>query len=157
MCRLTALSLSLFTLCVAGCDALEDTKGSGDTGTLSSGTTLTGDDDDDATTGDDDDDDAGGHASACAGPQVGSYQLDGYPVTGDVTGELLADGTLFVTFVTSAGDTDAVGEVSAVGVMSGAHEGVSISGTYDLVACQGAGRWVNSRNGTEGDYDLGAL
>ena len=145
--RLTTLALCLFTLSFAACD--EGGDKSGDTGATS------GDDDDDVI-GDDDDNNGQGHAAACAGDQGGSYQIDGYPVSGNVSGELLADGTLYITFVTSGGNTNAEAEISASGVMSGNHDGVIINGTYDLTACQGTGRWIDSF-GAQGDYDLGTL
>jgi len=128
----------------------DDTAGDDDDDT-------TGDDDDD-TTGDDDDDTTGddGHAAACAGVQVGTYEVDGYPISGGVEGDLLADGTLFVTFTSSSGDVDAEGFVSAGGTMSGTHQGVTIDGTYDLDACTGDGTWIDqNQGGVTGTYVLG--
>lgn len=116
---------------------------------------TTGDDDDDTAPGDDDDDDAVAHAADCAGLLSGSYEVDGYPISGAVEGELLADGTLYVTFTSSAGDTNAEGFVSAAGEMSGTHQGVTIDGTFDLAACTGDGTWIDlNQGGATGTYDV---
>jgi len=154
--RLAALATPL---CLCACEVnVEQSGDDDDTGVVGDDDDAGpgDDDDDDDTVGDDDDDDAGGdgHAADCAGPLDGTYQLDGYPLDGNVEGELLADGTLRISFVSTSGDTDAEGYVSPSGVMSGEHQGVSIDGTYDFSSCSGDGTWIDFNVGATGTYEL---
>jgi len=139
-------------LLCAGCEGAATDAGEG--GTADTGTDLSPTVDTGPAVPGDDDDDAAGHAAACAGSHSGTYQVDGYPLDGEVQADLAADGTLLVTFTSSSGNTDSSGIVGADGTMSGTDDGVTITGAYDLARCEGSGRWTDHTLGASGDYAI---
>jgi len=152
--RALLLALPLTLLACASEGDGDDTE-SADTGEGSGGTNGGGNGTNGANGGNGGNGGGGGHAADCAGEHSGTYDVDAYPVSGGVLGELLADGTLYVTFTSSSGDTDAEGFVAADGTMSGTHEGVTISGSYDFGSCSGSGTWTDQSLGGEGGtYEL---
>jgi hypothetical protein len=153
MLRDTLIIAPLLVLAAACEVSIDDTRATADTDTdTGAGSDADPGADSDADPDADDDADTGSLA-ACAGLLSGGYDTHGFP-TGDVEGELLADGTLLISFVGQVGGLDATGTVDPAGPIRGTYGGVTIDGLYDFSRCEGTGTWVDLVVGTTGGYDL---
>lgn len=89
--------------------------------------------------------------AACAGAHEGSFTGD---LSGGVQATLQLDGTLIVTFHTTAGDVDADGYVDVNGVVTGERNGIEVEGAYDFDACEASGTWSNALLDADGSWSI---
>lgn len=83
----------------------------------------------------------GGGAEAladCAGDYLGTFSGDD---EGEASATLGADGTLTVTFLSTAGELGSTGTVTEDGEVSGSDQGTTVSGTLDFSGCTMSGTW----------------